>query len=214
MRRHPQGTASDLLPHPLERRHVRGEFICTPGGRADKVFVLQEGRARVFIAGEGKELTLAFLEPGEIFSTHSRAWVEAFTDCRVQVADTAGFQARLLAEPQLTPVIIRVFARLLAGSIGIIENLAFRDVPARLANFLLERARETDPALPPGLRVALVLRTEDIARLLGTTRQSVSSLITQLERDGVVARDGRRTLILLDPAELRRRAGAGGLSAG
>lgn len=211
---HPHGAPQDLFARPLLRRHARGEFICTPGRRGDTVFLLQEGRARVFLAGEDKELTLAFLEPGEIFSTHSRAWVEAVTDCRVQVADTAGFQARLLAEPQLTPVVIRVLARLLAGSIDIIENLAFRDVSARLANFLLGLAREADPALPPGLRVPLALRTEDIARLLGTTRQTVSSLIGELVREGVLARDGRRALLLRDPAALQRRAGAGGLSAG
>ncbi|THF63265.1 Crp/Fnr family transcriptional regulator [Pseudothauera rhizosphaerae] len=209
---HPHGMPPELFASQQLRRYARGEFICTPGRRSDSVFLLQDGRARVFLAGEGKELTLAFLEPGEIFSTHSRAWVEAVTDCRVQVADTASFRARLLAEPQLTPVVIRVLARLLAGSIDIIENLAFRDVPARLANFLLGLARAADPALPPGLRVPLALRTEDIARLLGTTRQTVSSLIAQLVRDGVLAREGRRTLVVRDPAELQRRAG--GLSAG
>ena len=205
---------SDLLPGAQLRHHPRGSFICTPGRAGDRVFVLQSGRARVFLAGEGKELTLAFLEPGEIFSTHSRAWVEAVTDCCVQVADTCSFQARLLAEPQLTPVVIRVLARLLAGSIDIIENLAFRDVPARLAHYLLEQAAAIDPALPAGLHLPLALRSEDIARMLGTTRQTVSSLLTGLVRSGVLARDGRRALIILDPAALRRRAGAGGLSAG
>lgn len=211
---HPAPSARALFGPPLQRQHARGEFICTPGRRGDAVFLLLDGRARVFLAGEGKELTLAFLEPGEIFSTHSRAWVEAVTDCRVQVADTASFQARLLGEPQLTPVVIRVLARLLAGSIDVIENLAFRDVSARLANFLLGLAREIDPALPAGLRVPLALRSEDIARLLGTTRQTVSSLIGELVREGVLARDGRRAVLLCDPAALLRRAGAGGLSAG
>jgi CRP/FNR family transcriptional regulator, carbon monoxide oxidation system transcription regulator len=204
---HALAATQALFAQPSLRRFARGEFISRPGGRADAVFLLQAGRARIFLAGQGKELTLAFLEPGDIFSTHSRAWVEAVTDCAVQVADTRSFQARLLAEPQLTPVAIRVFARLLSGSIDIIENLAFRDVATRLANFLLGLARKADPALPTGLRVPMQLCAEDIAHLLGTTRQTVSSLIAQLVRDGVLARDGRRALLLRDPAALRQRAG-------
>ncbi len=199
---------------PSVRRHARGAFIATPGTGGNTIFVLQHGRARVFLSGDDKELTLAFLEPGEIYCSHTRAWVEAVTDCSVLTADTAHFQARLLDDPQLMPVTIRVLARLLGSSINIIENLAFRDVPGRLANFLLGLARDADPALPPGLRVPLQLRTEDIARLLGSSRQTVSSLFARLVRDGVIARDGRRAVLLLDPAELARRANGAELSRG
>lgn len=215
---HPIGAAlaADVPHHaPTLRKYSRGSFIAAPGSGGNTVFVLQEGRIRVFLSGEDKELTLAFLEAGEVYCTHTRAWVEAVTDCTLLMADTQHFQGRLLADPALMPVTIRVFARLLSSSIDIIENLAFRDVAARLANFLLGLARGADPALPAGLRVPLQLRTEDIARLLGTSRQTVSSLINQLVRDGVIARDGRRALLVLAPAELEKRAaGGGGLSAG
>lgn len=220
---HPAGVALDVANHPLGaalgadqpfqtptvRHYSRGSFIATPGAGGNTVFVLQQGRLRVFLSGEDKELTLAFLEPGEVYCTHTRAWVEAVTDCTLLMADTAHFQGRLLADPALMLVTIRVFARLLARSIDIIENLAFRDVAARLANFLLGLARGADPALPAGLRIPVQLRTEDIARLLGTSRQTVSSLINQLVREGVIARDGRRAVLLLDPAELKRRAQGG-----
>ncbi|NMG67689.1 helix-turn-helix domain-containing protein [Azoarcus indigens] len=212
---HP-GAAGGLfqLPELKLRRYAKGEYITYPGSGDDAVFQLQSGRLRVFLSGDDKELTLAFLEPGEVFSSHTRAWVEAVSDCSLLIADTKRFQAQLLSDPKLTPAIIRVFARLLSNSINIIENLAFRDVSARLANFVLGLARAADADLPMGLRVPLQLRTEDIARLLGTSRQTVSSLISQLVRDGVLAREGRRALLLLDPAELARRAKGSELSSG
>lgn len=221
---HPIGAAlsADAPFHaPTMRQYKRGSFVASPGGGDNAVFVLQRGRLRVFLSDGDKELTLAFLEPGEVYCTHTRAWVEAVTDCTLLMADTTHFQQRLLADPALMPVTIRVFARFLARTIDIVENLAFRDVAARLANFLLGLARAADPALPAGLKVPLHLRTEDIARLLGTSRQTVSSLVSQLVREGVIAREGRRTLVLLAPDELVRRVaddGAprprGGMSAG
>lgn len=214
---HPIGAALSAdapFQTPTVRRYARGSFIASPGSGGNTVFVVQEGRLRVFLSGEDKELTLAFLEPGEVYCTHTRAWVEAVSDCALLMADTGHFQGRLLADPTLMPVTIRVFARLLSRSIDIIEDLAFRDVAARLANFLLGLARGADNRLQPGLRVPLQLRTEDIARLLGTSRQTVSSLINQLVRDGVIAREGRHTLVLLAPDELARRAKGSDLSAG
>lgn len=214
---HPIGAAlsADAPFHtPTVRQYKRGSFIASPGSGGNTVFVLQQGRLRVYLSGEDKELTLAFLEPGEVYCTHTRAWVEAVTDCTLLTADTGHFQGRLLSDPALMPATIRVFARLLARSIDIIEDLAFRDVGARLANFLLGLARSVDATLPAGLRMPLQLRAEDIARLLGTSRQTVSSLIGQLVRDGVIAREGRRTLVLLAPDELARRAKGSDLSAG
>lgn len=214
---HPIGAAlaADAPFHaPIVRDYPRGSFVASPGAGGNTVFVVQRGRLRVFLSGEDKELTLAFLEAGEVYCTHTRAWVEAVTDCSLLMADTGYFQGRLLADPTLMPVTIRVFARLLSRSIDIIEDLAFRDVGARLANFILGLGRGVDRQLPPGLRIPLQLRTEDIARLLGSSRQTVSSLLAQLVREGVIARDGRRTLVLLAPDELARRASGGDLSAG
>lgn len=214
---HPIGAAlsADAPFHaPTVRRYERGSFVASPGVGGNTVFVLQQGRLRVFLSDGDKELTLTFLEPGEVYCTHTRAWVEAVADSTLLMAGTGHFQGRLLADPELMPVTIRVFARFLGRAIDIIEDLAFRDVAARLANFVLGLARGADPTLPPGLKVPLQLRTEDIARLLGTSRQTVSSLINQLAREGVIAREGRRTLVLLAPDELARRAGGGEMSAG
>ncbi len=120
--------------------------------------------------------------------------------------ETAVFAQRLARDPSTTPVIMRVLGRLLSTSVELIEDLAFREVPARLARFLLGLAERRGQSLEQGWLIPLDLGTEEIANLLGTTRQTVSTLINQWQREGILLRQGRRSLLILSLGELRSRS--------
>jgi len=85
---------------------------------------------------------------------------------------------------------------MLVNAVNLIEDLAFREVPARLARFLLGLANRRGQVTDAGWLVPLDLGTEDIASLLGSTRQTVSSLINQWEREGILVRQSRRSLLV------------------
>ena len=210
----PELARAALLEGFRPRRLVKGEMLGEPRGQRDSVFLLREGRIRVFLAFDDKEYTLAFLEPGDLYSTHSRAYLQAVRDSEVLVAETAAVMGRLSTLPGATPAILRVLGEALGNSMRIIEDLAFRDVEGRLARFLDGMLARRGVARDDGVHLALDLTTEDLARLLGTTRQTLSSLLNRLSREGILARAGSGAFVVHRVDLLRERSRAPRVSAG
>ena len=200
---HGHAVPPQLLAGFVPRPFPKGYLLSTPGGGRDQVFIVDSGRLRVYLAGANRALSLSYLGPGDIYSTHTPTYVETVAPSRLWLMDTATFAARLSSEPGVHPLIMRVLGRLLNDAVTLVEDLAFREVPARLARFLLGLAERRGQAQPGGARlIALELTVEDIASLLGSTRQTVSSLMSQWQRDGLIERQGRRNLLIVAPAAL------------
>lgn len=186
------------LPKGLRRRYAPGETIARPEARTDRFFVLDSGLARIGLNAAAKELVLGYLRPGGIYVTHTRAWVEAMAPCEViswPVEEMLGLVAR---EPELGTAAFREIGRVLHGALSLIEDLAFRPVESRLARFLLAE-RQTQGSD----RIRLIDTTEALASALGTSRQTLSTLLNRLIREGVIARPDRRHLLLLRPDRLQ-----------
>ncbi|MBU1612204.1 MAG: Crp/Fnr family transcriptional regulator, partial [Proteobacteria bacterium] len=142
----------DLMASFTRRSHAKGSMVYTPMAEEDNVFVLAQGRLRIFLSYEDKEFTLTILEPGQVYTTHTRAFVEAMEDCVVLVTDTMSFHKSLAEHPELTGAMINVLGGLLKNSFSIISGLVFKDVNRRLVEHLLAEARDcakTDPADGP-----------------------------------------------------------------
>lgn len=200
--------ADGLLAGFALRKLPKGHLLTTPAGARDQVFVVRSGRLRVYLAGASRELSLSFLEAGDIYSTHTPTYVRTVAPTSLWIIDTPSFARKLATDPSATPAMMRVLGRLLANAVTLIEDLAFREVPARLARFLVGLAQRRGEATEEGWRVPLDLRTEDIASLLGTTRQSVSSLLNQWEREGLLRRQGRRSVLIASLDALMARCPA------
>lgn len=196
----PPGFSPALLDKFTFRRFPRGYLLASPGGSDDRILLLREGKIRVFVASEDKELTLAYLSPGEVFSTHTRAYLRCEVDCEVASMPTSEFARSLAHVPGMLAIIMPVLGRILDSSIALIEDLAFRDVAGRLARFLLLSARQAGS--PPGSCFKLDLSVGEIALLLGSSRQSVSSLLKRLERENIIARPSRKQFCILKPQVL------------
>lgn len=191
--------------HP--RSLVEGELVGTPNTERDSVFIVRSGRIRVFLSLGDKEYTLTFLEAGDIYSTHSTAYLEAVKPTEILIASTSLMLSKLSVLPGAIPIIIRVLGQTLEKSMRLIEDLAFRDVEGRLARFLYGMLQRKGRELRSGgYQLELDLNTEDIARLLGTTRQTVSSLINRLAREGVLTRLKPGVFEIHHPERLKDRS--------
>ena len=84
-----------------------------------------------------------------------------------------------------------------------VEHLVFRPVPSRVAGILLELAEDFGRQEPHGLVIDLAISQEELATLVGASRQTVNVSLRELERDGVIRRDGRR-FVLLGVEQLQR----------
>lgn len=209
---------AEFLREFSERSYARGQVISLPGDASDRVFIVRSGRVRVYLADEQRELTLAFLEPGDVFSTHTPTFVIAAQPTVLSLVATQRFAARLAQEPGAVAATMRVLGLLLHNSVELIQNLVFRDARQRLAHVLLRFARRQGRAEAGGWAVPLPFTLTEIALLLGSTRQTVSATLSEMERAGLVARQGRRRLLIRDMARLedwaREAAGAAATSAG
>lgn len=180
------------------RHYPTKALVYSPFEEKNLVFVVKSGRLRVYLAYEDKEFTLALLEPGDVFSTHTPAFVQALEASEILVCGTATFREAVARRPELSLTMVKVLGELLKNSIETIEGLAFKDVRLRLVDFLLGAAAKRGRASAEGTVVQLGLGTEDIALLIGTTRQTISQIVNDFIKAGLLRKIDRKTLLIRD----------------
>lgn len=164
------------------------------------VFIVRTGRIRVYLSYADKEFTIAILRPGDVYVSHSNAFVQAIEDSRILLIDTPAFNERMMSIPQFTATVVRVLGGMLKNSFSIIDGLALRDATGRLARYLMEAARRSSPG--QGL-IKLDLSVELLAQTLGTSRQTVSTLLTDFTRSRILQKERRGVYRILDEDRLR-----------
>ncbi len=187
------------------RAFAKGAWVFQPHHPDNLVFVVARGRARLFIAYDEKEFTLSILEPGDVYATHTRASVEALEDLDLLVIPTERFAELLADHPALTRTMVHVLGDILRSSLGIIHSLVFKDISRRVTELLLATVREHGEKTAEGWNVRLAMTTEQMASIVGSTRQSVSEVFSRLEREGLLRRQGRGAWLVRDLDALERR---------
>lgn len=175
----------------------------------DHVFVIKSGRLRIYLATTERELSLAYLSAGDMFSTHTRAHLQAVQPATLLMAPRALLEHELAYYPALRAAIIRVLARVLSQAMTLLEDLAFHNVRGRIARYLLRSAGRHKAPLENGSLIRIDLHMEEIAALLGTTRQTASTELNAMLHAGVLLRHDRRRLVIQDLARLQAWASEG-----
>ena len=179
-------------------------MLSYPQDKDNRVFYIASGRLRVFLSYGDKVFTLALLNPGDIYCTHTRAYVEAIEESKIYVCDLQTFARRTQQHPQLTGVVTRVLSTTLSGCIDTIENLAFRDVRSRFSCFLLSQLQEDKQTGPDLIRLPFSI--ELLAQSIGTSRQTLSTLISDMQKNGILARKAKGLLLIIDKEHLKKLA--------
>jgi CRP/FNR family cyclic AMP-dependent transcriptional regulator len=202
----------------LRRRAARRSFepdetVFEPTPDPRSVYLLESGRVRIYrLSAEGTEATFGFIAPGEVFGE-----LAAFGDYRrdsFAAAQIASFVWKIPAElfrewvrtrPRLVIELTRQIGERMKRVESRVESLVFRNVRSRLALVLLELADDFGDAVDGHLVLDLGLSQGELATLIGTTRQSVSTVIAEMKENGMLRQQGRR-IELLDPQRLRELA--------
>lgn len=188
----------------VRRSYEEKNIVCDSSTRERGIFFVTSGRLRVYLSYEGREFTLLFLNPGDVFSMHSEAIVEARQKSEILMTDISGFEEILIQFPHISLSAISILGRVLSNSTHIIEDLVFRDVRSRLLRFLIQLTEEKGCACSGGIEVPFEMNTEEIAMMIGSTRQSTSSLFNELIKDGYLAKLSRHLILVKDLQALRR----------
>jgi len=193
----------DLLTHLSERKYKKRHLIFFPRDKEDLIFIVKHGKVRVYLGLEGKELSLVMLGPGDIYATHSRAYVVAMEDATLLTCPVFKFYTLATQNPDFSLALFASLGKLLHGSISLIENLYFYDIDKRVAAYFYEEALVHGDDTPMGLYLHIGLTVDNIATIVGSSRQTVSSLISGMEKDGILKKVARGEFLILNMDELR-----------
>ena len=189
-------------------KFVKDSYICQPEIESNQVFIVVSGKVRVYLGYEEKEFNLGILTKGDIYSTHTGTFVQALTDVVVLMTEVSTFRKRMVGDPEVTKAMVRVLGNILKTSFTIIDGLAFKDVNSRLVALLSNEARRHGiPSQDGSVQIQIDLSIEQIARLVGSTRQTVSMLLNDLVRADLVERPERGKFLIPDLSALESVGG-------
>jgi CRP/FNR family transcriptional regulator, anaerobic regulatory protein len=193
-------------------RHVtvrRGGTVFAAGDESVACATLISGALKISTFGsDGTERILSLVHPagfvGEMFSPVARHDVIALTDSKLCVFGRHDYEKAVERFPALGRALLRRSAEDLFASRSIIDLMSRRSAKQKVAGFLLALAQAaSDSPCHAQARFELPLSRDEIAGVLGVTIETVSRQIGRLEKELIIAREGRRGIRLLDPGRLK-----------
>jgi CRP-like cAMP-binding protein len=203
----PQEVLDALRTRAVSRDYPKGASVFDEGDASSELFVVAEGRIAIANrASDGRETLLAVMEPGGLFGELGlfdgearSADARALTDAQVLAVPYDAVRAEFEARPQLLWLIVRLLAQRLRATDEALADAVFLDVPARTAKRLLELAGERD-------EFTLPMTQEDLAGLVGASRERVNKAIAMFTRLGWIETSGRAKYRIVERESLAQRA--------
>jgi len=205
--------AASLRSTMTEVRLGRSEVLFAEGDRGDRLYVILEGKIKLGrTSGDGRENLLAILGPGEMFGELSlfdpgprTATATSVGESRLIGLGHDDLQPFLLRNPEVAQTLLHALARRLRRTNEALADLVFSDVPGRVAKALLDLSTRFGRPSDDGVLVAHELTQEELAQLVGASRETVNKALADFAGRGWL-RLGARAVVLLDVERLRRRA--------
>ncbi|MEW6266886.1 MAG: Crp/Fnr family transcriptional regulator [Thermodesulfobacteriota bacterium] len=193
-----------------EQGHESGEIIFSDGDEANGLYVVKEGRVKIYkLSPDGKEQILHLFGPGEPFGEVAvfvgrrfPAYAEALEKTRTIFFPRAALIDLIRANPDLALSLLGVLSLRLRRFANLIEDLSLKEVPSRLAAYLLYLSDREG-----GNDLELDITKGQLASLLGTIPETLSRILTRMGRRGLISTSGRR-IKLLNRRELEDLASA------
>lgn len=194
----------------IMREVRRRETLYLAGDTGDRIYLLKRGVVKISTLDEdGREIILALLRMGEVFGEEAALddsprdhMAEAYEDALVCIITKQDFLEMLRAHPDLAFKVTKLIGFRLKTFRSRVEKLLFKGAPARLAAALVELASDHGVPDDQGILLPLRLSQQDLANLIGVTRESVNLALSEFRKKGLVAVEGR-TIRLLRPDALR-----------
>jgi CRP/FNR family cyclic AMP-dependent transcriptional regulator len=193
-----------ILARAFVRRLADGAALAARGSQAEEWCGVARGAVRISsVSLSGKQVVLTYAEPGTWFGdialfdglprTHD---ADAHGDTTLLVVRRTDFRELLAQHVELYDALLRLNCRRLRLMFDHFEDLNTRPLQARLAKQILLLARSYGLAQGDEIRIGLQLAQEDLAQLLGASRQRVNQELKGFEREGAVRVEPARLVVL------------------
>lgn len=195
------GQADAVAEAIVKRRFKRGEKIVEQGKKSNALFIVLTGRARVITADtRGREVILATLNPGDYIGEMSlidnephSATVRAEVQTDVLMLGRLEFARCLPENTSMAYAIMKGLVQRLRHADSKIESLALMDVYGRVARTLLEFAKPNANGIPA---IRDKISRQDIAKMVGASREMVSRVMKDLEERGFIETQENGSMII------------------
>lgn len=189
----------------------RGQVIFVEGEPGETMFIITSGKVKIGRkTADGRESLITLMGPSDIFGELAifdpgprTSTVTSLTEVQAVTMDRAALRAWIADQPEIAEQLLRVLARRLRRTNDNLSDLIFTDVPGRVAKQLLHLAQRFGTRDGNALRVDHELTQEEIAQLVGSSRETVNKALADFAQRGWVRVQGKS--ILIDNAELLAR---------
>ncbi len=186
-----------------ERTVLKDCCIVGQNEPGDSLFIVARGRAKAVLYGQtGREITLYIFEEGDFFGEMSlidnqprSVSVEAQEETTLLVLKRDAFQRFISENPQTALSVLREMSRRLRNADEIIGSLALLDVYGRVARMLRDMAARGGEATDGGVLIRHRPTQQELASMLGTSRETVSRVLGDMARRGFIEVSGKKVLL-------------------
>jgi len=191
----------------------RAERLFEEGASGNQLYVILDGKIKLTrAAADGRENLLSVLGPGEMFGELSlfdprprTASAVAVTDSRLGALAHDDLRSWLTGRPDVALHLLQALAQRLRRANDVMADLVFTDVPGRVAKALLDLAGRFGESQPDGLHVNHDLTQEELAQLVGASRETVNKALADFAARGWLQLSAK-SVLLIEPERLRKRS--------
>ncbi|HLS89595.1 MAG TPA: Crp/Fnr family transcriptional regulator [Sphingobacteriaceae bacterium] len=201
----PPDAVARLAQLAVRRRYRKGMVLCFEGEPVDAVHFIVDGRVKLWVTNEdGREQILALLGPGDLFPYTSFVNGDRCAGSAQALQQTVTLAVRpdqlrrlLLEQPLLATAFLSVLAERIHHLEETVRDLSLRTVPGRLARVLINEAYRYGEKVEDGYEFPFRYTQQDLAHLVGATRETVSRTLSAFRREGAL-RPGRKGRVYAD----------------
>lgn len=181
----------------------RGSTITSPSDPSGVLYLLKRGRVRLFkITPDGHEITMAVLGDGNVFGATGAVglgspdmYAQAVDSCLVCAMREEDISGLIQKYPKVGLRLIGVLSQRVRELEGLVESLSHESVKGRIMRLLLHLSSDFGVADGEYTRIDVPLTHEDIASMIGSTRETVTATLSELNNVGLV-QTGRRKIAI------------------
>ena len=206
--------AARALMESMTSSHLeRSDILFREGEQGDRLYVIGEGKIKLGRSSvDGRENLLAILGPGEMFGELSlfdpgprTATATAIAETQLIALGHEDLDSFLVGRPAVAANLLAALARRLRRTNETLADLVFTDVPGRVAKALLDLSTRFGRPADDGILVAHELTQEELAQLVGASRETVNKALADFASRGWIKLEAR-AVVLTDADRLKRRA--------
>ena len=183
-----------------DTHYQRGQILYTPKERSEALFMLKKGRVRIYRVGpDGREFTLTVVGAGTVFGEMSltaqrleNAYAEAMERVVVCKMRKHDLQRLVMDKPQVGLKVMGVLSERLSLAEARMEDIALKEVPARLASFILQLIESEGVVTRAGYKIPTRYTHRQLATMIGSKRETVTKAFTLLQQTGAIELRQRR----------------------